>query len=169
MLTNELVGLLNEREFISVATCDFSGRPNSAPKFLLKAEAECLYLIDYTIGQTYKNLKANPRASISAVNAKTLIGYQINGSVNILDKGHKYDLLCEETADKKVRLTAKHIIEDVRGESSHDSFEVVITDKFVIFEFVIDEVVEMGIDGNFKRTKKTLNKKLKALFERRAI
>ena len=56
-------------------------------------------------------------------------------------------------ADKEVRLTAKHIIEDVRGEGRHDNYEVVIREKFVIFEVKIDEVVEIGIRGEVKRTR----------------
>ena len=57
MFTDELIKLLEKHEFISVATCDFKGRPNAVPKFLLKVEGDFIYLVDYTIGTTWKNLK----------------------------------------------------------------------------------------------------------------
>ena len=38
MLSKELIGLMEKKEFVSVATCDFKGRPNAVPKFVLKVE-----------------------------------------------------------------------------------------------------------------------------------
>lgn len=153
MLTKELTKLLENREFISVATCDFKGRPNAAPKFLLKVEGDVIYLVDYTIGMTWKNLKMNPRASLSLIDPKTLKGYQINGSVHILEKGAKFEKLCKEMRDKTIHLTTQHIIEEVRGESKHETFEIVITEKFVVFEVKIDEIAEIGIGGELTRKK----------------
>lgn len=153
MLT-EILGLLEKREFISVATCDFRGRPNAAPKFVLKADEERIYLVDYTIGTTYGNLRANPRASLSFLDPRTLTGYQLNGSVAIIDKGPVYRKMRAETVDKEIRLTAQHLIEDVRGSHKHDTYEVEITEKFVIFEIRVDEVVEIGTKGDVRRRKK---------------
>ncbi|MDD5422720.1 MAG: pyridoxamine 5'-phosphate oxidase family protein [Candidatus Omnitrophota bacterium] len=153
MLSKELIKLLETREFISIATCDFKGRPNAAPKFLLKTDNEFMYLVDYTISTTWRNLKINPRASMSLIDPSTLKGYQLNGTVKIIEKGPKYKKMRKEMLDKEIRLTAKHIIDDVRGTSKHESFEVVITENFVIFEVRITEVVEIGIKGELKRFK----------------
>ena len=153
MLTDELIKLLEKREFISVATCDFKGRPNAVPKFLLKVDRDYIYLVDYTIGTTWKNLKINPRVSISFMNAATLTGYQLNGKAEIITKGREYDRLCKEMLAKEIRLTTQHIIEDVRGETTHESFELVITEKFVILKIAVGEIVEVGIKGDLKRRK----------------
>jgi uncharacterized pyridoxamine 5'-phosphate oxidase family protein len=151
VLTKELISILEKREFLSVATCGLNNRPNAAPKFLLKVDEEHIYLVDYTIGTTWQNLKVNPRLSLSFMDQNTLKGYQINGDVQIIDKGPAYKKMHKEMMDKEVHLTTKHIIEDVRGEGRHDNYEVIIREKFVIFEMKIDEVVEIGVRGELKR------------------
>jgi hypothetical protein len=96
----------------------------------------------------------NPRASLSFIDPRTLTGYQVNGAVTILDAGTTYEKLRDETVDKEIRLTAQHLIEDVRGSHKHETYEVDITEKFVIFEIAVDEIVEIGTKGDLKRRKK---------------
>jgi uncharacterized pyridoxamine 5'-phosphate oxidase family protein len=154
MLPKELADLLEKREFISVATCDFEGRPNAAPKFVLKVEGNRIYLVDYTIGTSWRNLKINPKISMSLVDTRTLKGYQLNGTVKIMTRGKLYDRMRKEMMDKEIRLTTQHIIDEVRGQPTHETFEILISEKFIIFEVRLDEVVEMDIHGELKRNKK---------------
>jgi len=154
MFPKELTNILAKREFISVATCDFKGRPNAAPKFLLKVNGNRLYLVDYTISATWQNLKANPRISMSLIDIPRLRGYQLNGTVKVMSKGKLYDKMRKEMMEKEISLTAQHIIDEIRGHATHETFEVMISEKFVIFEAHIDEVVEMNIQGELKRIKK---------------
>jgi general stress protein 26 len=153
MLTPELIGLLDKREFISVATSDLNSRPNAAPKFILKVDKGHIYLVDYIIGTTYENLRKNPRVSLSFMDQRTLRGYQLNGKAHIIDKGRSYSAMRKEMLDKEIRLTTKHIIEDVRGQSKHDTFEVTLSERYVIFVITIDEVVEIGPRGDLIRKK----------------
>lgn len=151
MPTRDIAVLIKDMEFISVATCDHRGRPNAAPKFLLKYEDGYIYLVDYTIGTTWKNLKVNPRISMSFMDPATLTGYQINGFVQIIDKGPLYEKLRKEMMDKAVRLTARHIVEHVRGTASHEALEVAIREKFIIFKVRAKEVVVIGHKGELLR------------------
>lgn len=154
MLHKELLDLLEKREFISVATCDFNGRPNAASKFILKVEDGHIYLVDYTIGATWRNLKINPKISMSLMDTRTLKGYQLNGTVKIMSSGKHYDKLRQEMNKKEVRLTAQHIIDEVRGQPTQDTFEILISEKFIIFDVKLEEVVEMNVHGELKRSKK---------------
>jgi len=152
-LLDIVLRLVKEREFVHIGTCDFRGRPNAAPKFVLKVEGGHIYFIDYTIGRTWKNVIVNPRASISLVDTKNLTGYQLNGSISIISSGKLYDNMYKEMIKKQVSLTAQHIIEEVRGEKEYDSFEVVIPEKFVVLELKIKEAVEINPRGCLKRAK----------------
>lgn len=143
--------LVEKREFVSVATCDISGRPNAAPKFVLKVEKDAVYLIDYIMGHTYANLKMNPRASLSLMDPQTLKGYQLNGPVKIIDKGPIYDKIFKEQDARKVSLTAQHIIEEVRGGSKHETFEVMMPEKFVILKVSIEDIAEINPTGELER------------------
>lgn len=151
MLNKKIAELLKDREFISVATCDLAGRPNVAPKFILKLQANSIYLVDYTIGNTWGNLKVNPRASLSFMDTDSLSGYQINGMVEIVEKGLEYEKIYGEMLQKEIDLSAKRIIEGVSRQRKHASFEVALTGKFVILKVNIAEVVEIGPGGEVKR------------------
>ena len=107
----DLKKLLEKREFIGVATCDLKGAPNGAPKFVLKIDGHTVYLVDYTIGTTWRNITVNPRVSLSWMDQATLTGYQLNGTVKVIEKGRVYEKMCREMAEKEIRLTAQHIIE----------------------------------------------------------
>ncbi|MCX5715045.1 MAG: pyridoxamine 5'-phosphate oxidase family protein [Candidatus Omnitrophica bacterium] len=151
MINKKIIELLKDREFISVATCDFDGRPNAAPKFLLKIEGNFIYLIDYTIGRTFTNLHSNPRASLSFVDTNSLVGYQINGRVEIIEGGPEYDKISKELLQRQVDLSTKRIIEGVTKGKRHGSFEVSIADTFVVFKVKMEDITEMGPSGMLRR------------------
>jgi nitroimidazol reductase NimA-like FMN-containing flavoprotein (pyridoxamine 5'-phosphate oxidase superfamily) len=151
METREIIELLKGIEFVHVSTCDERGRPNAAPKFLLKVEGNFIYLVDYTIGRTWRNLKKNPRISFSFLDEGTLVGYQINGRAQIVDCGPLYGQLCDEMKERKIRLSVEHLIREVRGGKRRENFEVSIANKFVIFKVEPEEIVELGIRGELRR------------------
>lgn len=153
MITKKIAELLTSREFISVATCNLHGLPNAAPKFVLKLENNFIYLIDYTIGRTWENIKVNPKVSMSLTDPDALMGYQINGVAEIIDKGPHYESIVKELLQKEIDLSTKRIIEGVQQGKVHRSFEVAITDKFVVFKVKIEEVVEIGPRGAVNRQK----------------
>lgn len=149
--TARLKELLNEKEFISVATADLKGSPNAAPKLLLKMEDNFVYLIDYTIGRTWENLKVNPRASLSLMDFDTLNGYQLNGSVEIIDSGPEYEAVLKELLERKINLSAKRIVEGLYRGRKHHAFEVALPEKFVVFKVRLNELVQIGPGGDLQR------------------
>jgi predicted pyridoxine 5'-phosphate oxidase superfamily flavin-nucleotide-binding protein len=151
MVIKKVSELLRVREFISVATSDSKGMPNAAPKFVLKLENNFIYLVDYVIGRTWENVKVNPRISLSFMDTDTLVGYQINGPVEIIDSGPEYDKILKELLQKKIDLSTKRIIEGVETGKVHGSFEVAIPDKIVILKVRLEEIVEIGTSGELKR------------------
>jgi len=151
MLTNKIYYALKHLEFINVATCDFQGRPNAVPKLILKCEDNHIFLVDYTIGRTWSNLKINPKVSLSFAETDNLMGYQINGSVEIIDKGIKYQRLLKELTAKQISLSVERIIRGVQKGKKHEIYEVQIPKKIVIFKVKIEEIVEVGPKGDLIR------------------
>ena len=145
--------ILKDREFVSVGTCDFEGAPNVAPKFLLKVDNECIYLIDYSVGRTFRNIKINPKVSLSIMDLETIVGYQLNGSVGIIDEGPLYHKIIEELSQKEVELSAKRVIEALGKGKRHKNFEVSLSQTVIILKVHIDEIVELSINGETKRHK----------------
>lgn len=121
---------------------------------MLKIDNDCIFLADYVMGKTYRNLKINPKVSLSTVNMNTLIGYQMNGGVEIIEKGSEFELLMEDFRKRQIQLCVTRIIEGVQKESKHGIFETDLPDNIVIFKIKIEEVVEIVSTGELTRRKK---------------
>lgn len=151
MINKKMRELLKNREFLNVATCDFDGKPNVVPKFLLKTEGNSLYLADYVIGRTWNNLKVNPKVSLCFMDLDTLTGYQLNGKVEIIEKGQDYDKLLNELTEKEVSLSAKRVIDALGSGRRYKNFEVSMADRILILKVNIEEVVEITSHGKLNR------------------
>lgn len=138
-------------KFVDVATCDFDGRPNAAPKLVLKYDKKFIYLIDYIIGRTFINLQINPKVSLSFMNNDKLTAYQVNGSVRIISKGGIFNKIIKEFQKRKISLSVERIIEGVHRMKKHDIYELEIKKKFVIFKVKIEELVEINPSGEIER------------------
>ncbi len=150
-MLKKITGLLQKREFVSVATSDLSSKPNAAPKFLLKVEGNYIFLVDYTRGKTWENLKINPQVSLSFMDTDDLTGYQLNGTAKVIEEGHEYDKITREFQQKEIDLSCRRIIEGVVHEKGHKSFEVAIPDRVVIFKIEIEDIAEIDHRGEIKR------------------
>lgn len=144
---------LKTQEFVNVGTADRQAQPNVAPKFLLKVKPHELYIVDYIMGRTYENLKINPRVSLSVIDMETLVGYRINGKVEMIEKGPVYQSLMKELRIKEVKLSARRILDGVMKEREprHKSYEVAFPDVFVIFKVTIKSILKICPSGKLKR------------------
>ena len=153
MINKTVKALIESRDFISVATSDLDNRPNAAPKFLLKIQGNFIYLVDYSVARTYQNLIVNPRVSLSFFENSTLIGYQINGRVEIIANGDEYASVLNELRAKEIDLSTKRVIDGVTSGKAHQAYEVTIPDEFVILKIEIEDIVEISPSGTLKREK----------------
>jgi len=153
MINKSIKALIESREFISVASCDLDARPNAAPKFLLKVEANYIYLVDYVIGQTFRNLQVNPRVSLSFLDNNTLMGYQINGKVEIINSGEEYEAALDDLERKEIDLSATRIIDGVMKGHAHKAYEMAAAEQVVILKVKVEETVQINPKGTIKREK----------------
>ncbi len=153
MIANRLKYFFKNAQFIDVASCDKKARPTAAPKFLLKVEGDKIYLVDYVMGATWRNLKENPLVSIPALDYDSLIGYQLNGTVVLLEKGKEYDGLCREFSAKKMKSSVERVIKSVREEKLRKNFELIFPDNTGIIVVTVKEMVDIGPTGTLTREK----------------
>ena len=85
MAQKDLKAILKSRSFLNVATCDLENNPNLAPKLLLRVEKDVIYLGDYVIGRTFRNLKINPRVSLGFMDGENLIGFGATDELAVAD------------------------------------------------------------------------------------
>jgi len=151
LLNQDIERFLRKKEFLNIATSDFENRPNVAPKFVLKVEGDYIYLIDYVIGRTYRNLKINPRVSLSTLDLDKLTGYQINGTALIIDEGTEHKRLLGQMHQRQIYFSTMRIIAGVKREKTHPSFEVTLPERVAIFKIKVEEIVEISSTGKLKR------------------
>jgi predicted pyridoxine 5'-phosphate oxidase superfamily flavin-nucleotide-binding protein len=151
MLNEKISRLLHHRPFLTICTCDLNHIPNAAPKLILKYDNSHVYLVDYTFGRTWNNLKSNPQASLSLMDLDNLTGYQINGTVEIITDGEIYSKALDELEERKISLTVERIVQGVQRGAKHDSFEMQIPKNLVIFKIKIEEIAEMTPTGQIIR------------------
>ncbi len=151
MPQRDLKAILKSRGFLNVATSDLQNNPNVAPKLLLKVESGIIYLADYVIGRTFRNLKINPKASLGFMDMENLIGYQFNGRVEIIDSGAVYEKMLDELGKKAIELSVQRIIEGVDKGKKHSRFEIEISQAAVILKVNVEEVVEINASGQLSR------------------
>ena len=116
MVIKEVANFLKKEKFLNIATTDLNNRPNVAPKFLLKIDNDLIYLVDYVKNTTLKNIRINPKVSISFINTDSLRGYQINGVAEVIDKGPTCIKLLREYEKKKIELSTERLIDSLRKE-----------------------------------------------------
>lgn len=153
MLTKRVHEFLKKRTFLNVATATPDGKPNNVSKLILKVEEHFVYLVDYAIGKTYTNVKVNPRVSLSFFDLENLVGFQINGPVELIEKGPVYDLFKAELTEKEISLATERIIKGVSSGQGHEKFELAPPRHFVIFKIKIEEIAEVSYSGEIKREK----------------
>src|SRR3989338_4126489 len=143
--------LLKKKDFVSVSTSHFAYQPNAMPKMILDVDKEFIYLVDYTAGKTWENLKVNPRISISFSDQDELRGYQVNGRVEILGKNAIDKEMIKKLDERKMSLSIARVISGVRNEKKHKAFEIELTGKFVVYKIKIDDIAEIEPQGDLKR------------------
>lgn len=151
MLIKEVANALKTEKFVNIATTNLEHRPNVAPKFLLKIDNDLIYLVDYVKNTTLKNIKINPKVSISFVSTNSLKGYQLNGVAEVIDKGPDYVQLLKEYSKKQVEFSTERLIGALRGEKDRGSLEVELPSDVVILKIKVNEAVKIGLKGNLER------------------
>jgi len=151
MIIKAVLEIIKARDFINVATCDNRGRPNGVSKLIVKIDGNSIVLVDYTIGRTYANLMINPRVSLSFFDLERLRGYQINGHVEIIERGSSYEEMTSHLTQKEISLSTERVIRGMTRGKSHEDYTIGKDKKFVFFKVHMDEIAEISYNGEINR------------------
>lgn len=135
---------------VNVATSDAKGNPNAAVKLFLKMESHSIYLADFSMGNTWKNLGNNPQLSLAFEDVETSKGYRINGRVKIISEGAEYDALVEEVRQRETEIVVNRVLEGIQRNKRYKGHQVNTAEKFVIYKVAIEQIVEFGPQGSLQ-------------------
>jgi len=144
VIPEAIIKLLDEADWISLATRDTAGSPNAANKFMLKCEAPCVYLVDFARGKTWQNIKNHERVAFPIMETDNLVDYQLSGEARLIEKGKRFEELKRELLSRELRFSTKRVIEGIRRERGHTSFQFPNTDDALIIEVRVDDIVVRG-------------------------
>lgn len=119
-LPEAAVQFLERQGFVIVSTIGADGSPHNSCKGIVKIDPKGkIYLLDVYLGATFKNLKRNPRMSITAVDEHRFIGYCVKG-IGVLAKREDVPAHLMKLWEAKVasRVTQR-ILKNMLGEKGH--------------------------------------------------
>ena len=143
-IPKKIVKTLKAADWISLASRDKNGEPNAANKFLLECENNIVYLVDFVKGKTYENIRLHAQVAFPIMDLENLVDYQLSGIVEIIEVGPVYNELIQKLKEKELQFSTKRIIEGIRREKNHASFDFPNIDGAVIFKITIDDIVARG-------------------------
>jgi len=147
----DVFDFLKSQEFIFIGTTDLKNRPHTSAKPLLKLESDSVYLVDYIIGRTSKNLGLNPKASLSFIDMDKIIGYQLYGQAKVLHQGSEYEKLLHEIHEQQVRFVTKRLVSGVRKGKHSKGSELISLKVVNIFKIKIKEVMQLRPNGDIDK------------------
>lgn len=119
-MPDEVIRFFEKQRYVVVSTIDGEGRPHTACKGIVKiVNGKEVHLVDLYTGMTYRNLKSNPRISITAVDEHRFKGYCLKGEARLEGAG---DVIATIERDWQGRISSRitdRIIKNVQGERGH--------------------------------------------------
>ncbi len=147
-LSDQLLNILEKREFVSIATVSPDGQPNSVPKFFFRAKGAFLYLIDHVMGKTVTNLRTNPLCSISFMDLDNLEAYRFNGKARLVSKGKSFTAILKAWNDRLIQLSTDRVLEAVTTGKKSRHYELEISEKFIVLKIKIEHIIKIGRKGD---------------------
>lgn len=132
---------------VNVASSDTKGNPNAAVKLFLKMENQYIYLADFSLGNTLRNVKENPCLSLAFEDVETAKGYRIDGTVQIMSEGDEYNALIDAVRQCETEIVVNRVLDGIQRNRRYKGHVVSTSDKFIIYKVAIEEIVEFGPQG----------------------
>lgn len=147
MLKEKLLSFLKGQQFVTLGSSTPEGSPHASPKIFLKMEGKNIYLIDYLVGVSFENIKANKEVSISTFDIQEVKGFHVYGQASILRNGPEYEALLKEWDVRQTQTTAKNISEVVRGEKNKKVFKLTFKKPVEIYKIKIKRIDFVNTQG----------------------
>lgn len=115
-LSREIIKFFEKQGHVIVATLDSKGGIHIAAKGIVGLEEEGkVFLLDMYTGETFRNLKDNPKVSVTAIDEHAFLGYNLKGTAKIVNKDQFEEHIVKSWQDRIVKRVADRILKNVTG------------------------------------------------------
>lgn len=144
--TEEICGIFEAAGYLYVSTCSNDGVPNMAIKGLADIDCEnnYIYFLDLYNGITAHNLLGNPNISVSAVDFKNFIAYQIKGTAELIDSGDDFNKSSMNWELDKYSRYKERISHSISSFMKEDVSELNLPSPKYLVRVKVEEVLSMA-------------------------
>jgi len=119
-LKPEIIQFFQNQGCVVVSTLDHKGFSHSSCKGIVKIGAGGkIYLLDLYHAETYRNLKRNPRISITAFDEHKFRGYCLKGKAKIIRKDKLKPEIIKAWEDRITSRITQGLLKNIREERGH--------------------------------------------------
>jgi len=150
-ILEEVIKFFRENEFVFLATLDSRGKIHISIKGLIKVERDGkFYIFDLYKGRTYRNLKNNPQATISAVDEHRFRGYALQGIAEIVNLKNVSEEIHKLWEKNVARRISKRLSKTVKkGISSPGHPEMKFPPPRYLILFIPQKIIDLAPRSNF--------------------
>jgi len=103
-----------------VTTIDVKGFPHNSCKGIVKIDRRGrVYLLDLYRSVTFRNLKSNPKISITAINEHKFVGYSLKGMAKIITFEEISPEILKAWEDRITSRLTQRLLKNIREEKGH--------------------------------------------------
>lgn len=142
--------MICEQQVIILGTADHTGLVNTSPRSTFHVTDDKIYWFELFKHKSYYNFKQNPWVSVAIFDTNKLSGYQMKGTVSVVDDKSESYRIRLKIIDRLTRLNKKKIL---KLTSKYDYKIIKFTPRVIYtqnpFEFtdvlgVLDADIEVG-------------------------
>lgn len=105
---------------MAVTTIDSKGFPHASCKGMIKIEGTGrVYLLDAYHGRTFKNLKQNPSASVTAFDEHKFRGFCLKGKARLIHEDELTESIVKSWEERISGRLTQRLLKNIREEKGH--------------------------------------------------
>lgn len=135
----------HDQGFVIVSTLDSSGDIHNSCKGVVDIKRSGkIYLLDLYLRKTFKNLKRNPRLSITAVDEHRFRGFCLKGKAKLIERDKVNAGTLKAWEDKIASRITQRIIKNIHGEKGHARQpEVLLPKPAYLIEMQVNDIIDL--------------------------
>lgn len=116
-IKDDVISFFEKQGFAIFSTIDLRGNIHCSAKGIIKVELDgTVYLMDLYKGVTFRNLKASPVASVTAVDEKSFRGYTLKGKAKIIAEEDIADPMVKKWEEKLVSRITSRVVKSIKSD-----------------------------------------------------
>jgi len=118
VLEKAILDFFANQNFVIVSTIDAKDGIHCSAKGIAGIDSDGRILIaDLYLRQTFKNIRNNPRVSLTAINERTFTGFTLQGRAQIISRDAIPPHLAESWEERIVKRMSQRVMQGVRAKT----------------------------------------------------